>query len=249
MEYRVDIEAFEGPLDLLLHLVQQEKVDISDIPIAKVLDQYLAYLNLMEELNIDLSGDFILMASELALIKSKMLLPAEGQEDEEEGVDPRADLIRRLLEYQRYKEGAVLLMGRPLLERDVFVRGQPEDLGIEATPLEADIFNLVTCFSQILARAPKVLAHEVMATSMSVTERIYELIEQFKLSQHQALEFKELFKDKQTRDRLIVTFLAILEMCRLKILVIRQMKAGESIFITPQLVENSEIKIDGVTLH
>src|SRR5262249_14415208 len=115
-DYKVDLEVFEGPLDLLLHLIKKNDVDILDIPITLILEQYMEYLNLLDELNIDLAGDFLLMASELTHLKSKLLLPdhAEGEE-EEEGGDPRAELIRRLLEYQRYKEAATALVSRPML--------------------------------------------------------------------------------------------------------------------------------------
>ena len=164
--YKVDLEVFEGPLDLLIHLIKKNDVDILDIPIALVLEQYMEYIGLMEEMNIDLAGDFLLMASELALIKSRMLLPQDAQVDEiEEGEDPRSELIQRLLEYQRYKEAAQELIERPMLGRDVFLTNNP-DIEVESeeeAPIEADLFQLLSSFHKILQKAPKQKIHEVHA--------------------------------------------------------------------------------------
>src|SRR4030042_5722863 len=121
-DYRVKLEIFEGPLDLLLHLIRKNEVDIYDIPIAVIVYQYMAYLDLLRSLDLDVAGEFLVMAATLAQIKSRMLLPA-GEAGEEEGPDPRAELVERLLEYQRYQEAASELLSRELLGRDVFVRG------------------------------------------------------------------------------------------------------------------------------
>ncbi|MDX1386407.1 MAG: segregation/condensation protein A, partial [bacterium] len=176
--YKVELEVFEGPLDLLLHLIKKNDVDILDIPVSFILDQYMEYLSLMEEMNIDLAGDFLLMASELALIKSKLLLPNQGEGmDEDEGDDPRSDLIHRLLEYQRYKDAAQELVDRPMLGRDVFAQGvYQEDVDEEEGPMEVDLFSLISCFYQILEKAPKQTIHEVEGERISVTDRIYEIM-------------------------------------------------------------------------
>ena len=239
--YKVDLEVFEGPLDLLLHLIKKNDVDILDIPIALVLEQYLQYLNLMEEMNIDLAGDFLLMASELAHIKSKMLLPVEEQKsDDEEGDDPRADLIKRLLEYQRYKEAAADLLVRPMLGRDVFGQGKyQEELDEEEGPMEVDLFSLIHCFYEILDKAPKGTIHEVHGERISVTDRIYEIMAQLK--DVEVAPFSSLFEGQSTRERLIVTFLAILEMARLKMLRITQAEERSEIYLKPSF-ETAEVQ-------
>lgn len=229
--YKVDLEVFEGPLDLLLHLIKKNDVDILDIPISHILAQYLQYLELMQELNIDLAGDFLLMASELAHIKSKMLLPQDQQvEEEEEGQDPRDELVRRLLEYQRYKEAAQNLQERPQLGRDTFVLealGQEENE--EEAPLEAELFTLMNCFLELLKKAPKKTVHEVTAERISVTERLYQLLEILK--KKEVVAFAELFEGDKTRPQMIVSFLAILEMAKLKLIHVTQTSAQGELFI------------------
>jgi len=231
--YKVDLEVFEGPLDLLMHLIKKNDVDILNIPISLVLEQYMEYLNLLEELNIDLAGDFLLMASELAHIKSKMLLPdyAKGEE-EEEGDDPRAELIRRLLEYQRYKEAASTLASRPMLGRDVFTHTMaPDPIEEEEAPVEVDLFQLISCFYEMLKKAPKITVHEVRVERISVTERIYELMD--RLRGQTMAEFRSLFEGQATRERLIVTFLAVLEMVRMKVLQVTQNQTYGEIYLVP----------------
>lgn len=231
--YKVDLEVFEGPLDLLLHLIKKNDLDIVNIPMTLILEQYMEYLDLLEELNIDLAGDFLLMASELAHIKSKLLLPdhKEGEEDEE-GDDPRAELIRRLLEYQRYKEAANQLIERPMLGRDVFTHTVPVDpIEEEEAPVEVDLFQLISCFYDMLKKAPKTTVHEVRVERVSVTERIYELMD--RLRGQQMVEFRSLFEGETTRDRLIVTFLALLEMVRLKVLQVTQNATYGEIYMVP----------------
>jgi len=231
--YKVDLEIFEGPLDLLLHLIKKNDLDIINIPVAFVLEQYMAHIELMEELNIDLAGDFLLMASELAHIKSKLLLPDQGEgEEEETQEDPRAELIRRLLEYQRYKEAAGELMQRPMLGRDVFTHAPPvDDAEPEEEPVEADLFHLISSFYELLKKAPKTTVHEVLVERISVTERIYELMDF--LREKPMVQFHELFEAEATRERLIVTFLAILEMARLKVLQVTQAESRGPIYLVP----------------
>lgn len=249
--YRVDLELFEGPLDLLLHLVRKSDVDIYHVSIQEIIQEYLNYLDMLDELNIDISGEFILMASELAWIKSKMLLPKEeGEGEEEAGEDPRSELIARLLKYQRYKEAAVQLEQREQLGRDVFTSKVEAELEEKEGDLELDLFALMTSFSKILARMPKRMAHEVMATSQSVSERIYEILEFFKLSTTRSVPFEELFKDEKTRGTLIVSFLAILEMCKLRVLKVHQTEDRGQIYLTsPEEIDESDLNLDHVTFH
>lgn len=231
--YKVDLEVFEGPLDLLLHLIKKNDVDIFHIPISVVLEQYMDYLGVIEEMNIDLAGDFLLMASELAHIKSKLLLPADEQgEEEDDGDDPRSDLIQRLLEYQRYKEAAQELLARPMLGRDVFQQGVPfEDVDEEEESMEVDLFQLISCFYDILKTVPKSTLHEVAADRISVTDRIYEIMAALK--DCEMMEFTKLFDGQLTRQRMIVTFLAVLEMVRLKMLKITQSERMGEIYCRP----------------
>jgi len=234
--YKVKLPAFEGPLDLLLHLIRKDDVSIAAIPIAHVLEQYMEYLSLMQELNIDLAGEFILMAAELAHIKSKMLLP-DAEADEEEGEDPRADLIRRLLEYKQFKDAAARLASRPLLGREVFKRPPaPEEEESEEAPVEADVFKLLSAFHDLLKNLKPEKAHEVTVERLSVTERIYELLE--KLKSASSVTFEALFEGQFTKAQCIVTFLAVLEMARLKLIRVFQAEAGTPLRI--QLSDETE---------
>jgi len=237
--YKVNLPAFEGPLDLLLHLIRKHDVQVTDIPIAQVLEQYMAYLGLMQELNIDLAGEFILMAAELTHIKSKMLLP-DSEEDEEEGEDPRADLARRLLEYQRFKEAAAALSSRPLLNREVFTRPHVVEDDEEEENLEADAFKLLLAFQQILKNLKPEQYHEVAVERLSVTERIYELLEKLKITPQAT--FETLFEGQYTKAQCIVTFLALLEMARLKLIKVFQASLEAPIRI--QLAEGEVETVD-----
>ena len=139
--YRVKLDVFEGPLDLLLHLIKKNEVEIVDIPIATITEQYLAYLDMMRELNLDIAGEFLVMAATLTLIKSRMLLPPSEDEEDDEEADPRAELVQQLLEYQRYREAALALAERPLLHRDVFVR-EPRRWTRRRTPAAGELPRL-----------------------------------------------------------------------------------------------------------
>src|SRR5262245_3214823 len=154
--YAVRLPAFEGPLDLLLHLIRVNELEITDIPIARIAEQYLEYLDLLRDLDLDVAGEYLLMAATLAWIKSRMLLPPDGVEDDP-GVDPRAELVARLLEYQRFKEAAEQLAERPLLGRDVFAAAVP---GPEAPPeaereLEVSLLDLGLAYRRVLRGAPQ----------------------------------------------------------------------------------------------
>lgn len=221
MTYQVKLQDFEGPLDLLLHLIRKNELDIYNIPVAEVASQYLAYVEVLESLNLDGVGDFLVMAATLAYHKSKMLLPspAEAEEDEEDEFESLESLRRRLIEYQRYKEVAQALGEKDLLNRDVFKVRLPVDSdGIPEEPpiLKASLFDLLDAFRRVIEQAPKEALHEVMPERVRLVDRIVEVLD--KVTEKQSLPFEELFDGVPTREGIIVTFLSILELVRLRLL-------------------------------
>ncbi len=217
-DYEIKLEIFEGPMDLLLHLIRKNKVDIYDIPIALIMDQYLKYLDMMRSLNIDVAGDFLEMAATLAYIKSRMLVPRVGSEEEDEEEDPRLELVRPLLEYVKIKEAAQTLAGNLQLDRDVYVRNIPtEELwGMEGSEeiAEVGLFALVNALHEVLKRAEPGDFMEVSADTMRLKDRISQLMEI--LSGVSSITFHELFQGKARKMEMILTFLAILELVRLQ---------------------------------
>lgn len=232
--YTVRLEMFEGPLDLLLHLIQKNEVDIFNIPIALITQQYLETLNVMKVLNLDIAGEYLLMASTLLHIKSKLLLPSPAEEEAEEGEDPRAELVRRLLEYQKYKEAAAELERRPMLDRDVFVRlmvaGEEESKSEER--IEANLFELLDLFRQVLERAKPETVHEVVLDRISVEEKVQEILSLLE-RENRSIGFHRLFPEQVSRRVIIVTFLAILELVKMKRIRIFQGAPFETIRISP----------------
>lgn len=224
--YRVELPIFEGPLDLLLHLIQQHELDIFDIPIAFITQKYVEYVTLMQDLNIDVASEYLVMAATLTHIKSKMLLPASPEDDEDEDeveVDPRAELVRRLLEYQKYKLAADQLGDRSILGRDVFSRGAPAPSVDGPAPLAPlGLFKLLDAFQAVLKRAKQSADHQIDVDRFSISDRINELSDI--LRGRGRVQFEELFSADQSRGDLIVTFLALLEMTRVRL--IRLMQAG-----------------------
>ncbi len=215
----IHLPLFEGPLDLLLFLIKREKIDIHDIPIAPITRQYMEYLDLMRELNLDVAGDFMVMAATLIHIKSKMLVPVEPTEaeGEEEHVDPREELVRRLLEFQRYKEAAGVLHQQAQIRAAQWTRPDTvlptfDDAGEEM--LEAGLYDLVAAFKELLDRRKTLLAHEVEAEGPPVEQRMEELLAMIR--EGESLEFLELFASLETKVAMITTFLALLELIRLK---------------------------------
>jgi len=247
--YSVKLETFEGPLDLLLHLIRKNELNIYDIPIADITRQYLEYIRLMEELNLEVAGEFLVMASTLLQIKSRMLLPAavdeEGNEEEE---DPRAELVRRLLEYQRYKDASLLLRERDLLGRETFARkfDPPDlvDLVPEEGPLEVELFQLIDAFRKVLAKLPEAVIHQVAADTISIADRITEILA-FIIDRKTVL-FDELFDERTSREFLVVTFLAILELCKLRMVNIVQDERYGSILLTPAVIEEPAVPEGGL---
>lgn len=220
--YKVNLNQFEGPLDLLLYLVRKNDLNIYEIPIAFITEEYLRTLENMRELNIDVAGDFLQMAAELMLLKSRMILPQEGSGEEEEGPDPQAELARRLLLYQRFKTAAGLLTNRWMLGRDLFKKGEQkiEPLTEEEVPIQGEVYQLMQAFSKVLSRLPRDIYHEVARDRISISDRIYQMIETF--SQKKALTLEELLPDPLTRHDVVITFLALLEMTRLKMIRVHQ---------------------------
>ena len=225
--YRIELETFEGPLDLLLFLIRRHALDIFDIPVAFICERYLGYLKLMEELNIDVAAEFLAMAAELLHIKSKMLLPKPVEVDDDDEADPRAELVRRLLEYQKYKDAAERLASLTRTGRDVFGR-TPELLPPPEGPAplaEVSLFALVEAFDALLARQKPELRHHVLLEAASVRQRIRALIEVF--AERRQVRFVELLGDLAHRLDVVVSFLAILEMARLRLLRVYQSLEGE----------------------
>ena len=226
--YAVKLAVFEGPLDLLLHLIRQNEVDITDIPIQRIAEQYLETIELMQELNLDIAAEYLVMAATLALIKSRMLLPSEDEE-EEEGVDPRAELVQRLLEYQRFKEAAETLSQRRLLGRDVWsvVGPGPEKTPESEREIEVGLYELVAAFKDVLDNAKGgEFKHEVETESVTVRDRMMVVMDL--LEENETVEFMRIFEmpgepgGAPTRPVLVATFLAILELARLSALRIYQ---------------------------
>jgi segregation and condensation protein A len=217
---RIQLPVFEGPLDLLLYLIRRNKVDIHDIPIAPITRQYMEYLELMKQLNLDVAGEFMVMAATLIHIKSKMLVPVSPTEalgEEEAQVDPREALVQRLLEFQRYKEAAGVLHQQAQIRAATWTRSEHvltgfDDAGEEM--LEAGLFDLVSAFKELLERRKTLLAHQVEAEGKSIEERMDELLGLVR--EGESIEFLELFAAQNTKADMIVTFLALLELIRLK---------------------------------
>lgn len=229
MAYNIKLDIFEGPLDLLLHLIKKNEVDIYDIPIAVITEQYLEYIDIMKEMNLDFAGEFLVMAATLVHIKSRMLLPvdAEAPEEEEEGFDPREELVRRLLEYQRYKEAAKDLGSRNLLGRDVFRRGSGvdlEELEEGAGLMSVSVFDLMEALKGVLARAPKERAIELTVERFKIADKINFVME--RLNAERSATFTSLFENDATRGEIVVTFLAILELCKLVLIKVHQTEDG-----------------------
>ncbi len=211
MAHRVRLEVFEGPLDLLLYLIKREELDIYDIPVARITDEYLQALKVMQLLNLDMAGEFLVMTATLMQIKSRMLLPAEEAAPEGEEEDPRADLVAQLLEYKRFKEAAEVLRGYEERRHEVFPRTASADEGEYL--LEVSIFDLLGAVGTVLERAREDPVTEISAEEVTVEEKIRYLLDL--LRERSAVTFGELFAGMATRVEIIATFLALLELVRL----------------------------------
>ena len=217
-EYKVKLEVFEGPLDLLLYLIKKDEIDIYDIPIERITKQYLQYLDAFKVLNLDIAGDFVVMAANLIYIKSRSLLPVSQQPPEEnaEEEDPRWELVRQLIEYKKFKDAAAHLQSCELAQENLFVRNaEKPDLAAERPIGEVGIFDLINAFNNVLKRLNKVEdLREIFEENFTVSDKI-DLIMKMTAT-GVALKFSELFAGVVSRTEVVVTFLALLELIRLK---------------------------------
>lgn len=236
--YQVKLEAFTGPMDLLLHLIRKQKINIYDIPVALITKQYLEYLSLMKTLNLAMAGEFLVMAATLLYIKSRMLLPKEENpeaEDDEE-LDPRAELVRQLIEYERYKEAAGSLVAREQLWKESFHR-EPLPQGPVVEEAEEDflgddlqLFDLLSALQGVLDRAPSDQVVEFSRETWTVQERIQVILERLELDS--TIPFDELFEQEWSRSLVIVNFLALLELVRMNLVRLFQGEWFGPIFVT-----------------
>lgn len=243
MTYQLKLDIFEGPLDLLLHLIKEQKMDIYDIPLVDVTRQYLEYIEMMEDMNLELAGDYLVMAAELARIKSIELLPAPpGEEGAEEGQDPRAELTRRLLEYQRYKSVASQLREREIERQQIFSRGQKVVLeeGQAEDLVDTSVFDLFSAFKKVLEKKSFRKDYEIKITTLSVSERIERLLDL--LNERESMVFDSLFEDINTRPEVIATFLALLELMRMNLVRVQQIDPYQTIriYLTSDLERQQE---------
>lgn len=228
----IKLDAFEGPLDLLLHLIKREEVDIWNIPIARITEQYLQYLQVMKDLNINVAGEWLLMAATLIFIKSRMLLPpdptAHSQEEVQE--DPRKELVYQLLEHQKFKNAAQMLYTREEVESSVWHKPPKEVVADEKEVVAVTLFDLVRAFHEIVQRFEAQRAMELTQDEVSIEEKIEDI--RRLLLVHNTLLFSDFFSEARSKRHLIVTFLALLELVRLREIWIYQKKTFGEIFIS-----------------
>ncbi len=246
MGYNVSLEIFEGPLDLLLHLIRKNELDIYDIPVSVITEEYLEYLDVIRTLNLNVAGEFLLMASTLVHIKSKTLLPVhEGEEEEDEGEDPRDELVRRLLEYQRFKEAAEELGERRLLGRDVFTRGDdftfddPAAGAGEDALVNLSIFDLMDALGDVIKNIPKDYTIDIDSEKFRVVDKINQILET--LDEKKSTTLTGLFPLGGSKAEVIVTFLAVLELCKLVMIRIHQTDDGIiRVYLPPERQEGAD---------
>jgi len=243
MSYNIKIETFEGPFDLLLHLVEKNQVDIYDIPITKITDQYVDYINQLKEIDLDITSEFLLMAATLIEIKSRMLLPVKKSNESlvEEEVDPRGDLVRRMLEYRKYKEISQQFRLREEYSNKIYSKKKEElifNSNQDNTLDDIDLDELITAFNKLILRkkaGSKIESSKNMRKihreSVTIEERINYILNLLEESTH--ISFDEIFSIETSRVELITTFLAILELMKLKKIVIKQDLCFSQIIIMP----------------
>lgn len=249
--YHVSLAVFEGPLDLLLHLIRENNIDIFNIPISQITDQYVAYIEAMQELNLDIAGEFLLMASTLAHLKSKLLLPPDPTQDDvdDEGQDPRAELVRRLLEYQKYKQASEDLISLTQLDRDVFVRVPVRRVIVMDQPVElaeVSVFKLVQAFHKILDGIPSTHTHNVEREYFSIRDCAAEIESRLKRSTDGKIYFSHMFKNETNRSKVVASFLAILAMIKRGVLRVYQTDQFDDILLsTTDAFNEGEWSYDG----
>jgi segregation and condensation protein A len=231
-DYKVELEVFEGPLDLLLYLIKREEVDIYNIPIETITTQYMEYLELMRMLDLNIAGEFIVMAATLMMIKSRMLLPVEERPEDDGGDDeddPRWDLVRRLVEYKKFKDAALSLQDREARQENIFA-ASGEGVVLDPDPglalRDVSVFDLITAFQSVLKRARPETMHEVFADAFTVADKIDALLAL--LAERKRVLFSELFDRSPSRHEVICTFLALLELIRLRqVAAVQEERFGE----------------------
>ncbi len=229
-DYKIKLEAFEGPLDLLLHLIKRHEIDIYDIPMARVTAEYLAYIQTMRELDIDLAGEFLVMAATLIHIKSRLLLPVDPETKGESGEaldDPRADLVRQLLEHQRYKAAAQLLWSRHEVEQGVFTR-PPLDQS-ENAEISATVFDLLETFRKIVERRRERIEIEIAREEMTQGQKMAEI--RSMLAENRSVNATKLFENARSKREMVCIFLAILELLKETVIIFRQDRTFGDILI------------------
>ena len=236
-DYKVMLEVFEGPLDLLLYLIKKDEVDIYDIPIGRITDQYMEYLKLMKVLDLNIAGDFIVMSATLMLIKSRMLLPVESRpdQDEEDEEDPRWDLVRQLVEYKKFKDAANHLEELEMHMENVFGResehvelGAPPDVDLR----DASIFDLISSLNEALGRVQEEDIQEIFAEEYTVSQKVTYIIENLKIAKR--LSITDLFTGMRSRQEIVCTFLAVLELIKLNRIAAVQDERFGQIMVEPR---------------
>lgn len=230
----IRLEAFEGPLDLLLHLIKKEEVDIWNIPIARITEQYLEYLNLMKDLNINLAGEWLMMAATLIYIKSRMLVPQEKKDEaqDDQADDPRNELVYQLLEHQKFKNAAEMLYTREEVENAVWNKPPPDVLEDGNEVVAVTLFELLRAFREVVQRFESMRVMEVEHDNITIEQKIQDIRNRFLV--HEKLLFSSFFKEASSKRHLIATFLALLELVRLREIWLYQKKAFDEIVITKQ---------------
>ncbi len=220
-DYKVDLEVFEGPLDLLLYLIRKDEVDIYDIPIERITTQYMEYLDLMRMLDLNIAGEFIVMAATLMMIKSRMLLPVEDRDDlpeEDEEADPRWELVRQLVEYKKFKDAATLLKDWEVSQENAFLHSgsgvviEPDEPGLAIQ--DVNIFDLISAFNEVLKRAVVEDLGEIFAEKFTVAEKIEAIL--YRVRRGGTIMFSDLFSSMSSRQEIVCTFLALLELIKIR---------------------------------
>lgn len=235
MSYKLKLEIFEGPLDLLLYLIKKSDIDITNIPISQITEQYMQYIDMMQMLDLDVVGDFLVMAATLMQIKSKMLLPPDPSASEEEEEDPRDELVKRLNEYKRFKEIAEALQNKEMMRKNLFARTvDPQEISklrddAKEIYFEASLFDLINALSDALKKVPEEVIHEIVKENFTVEQKIHDILHL--LLDENRVSLTGLFSKCGSKIEMIVSFLAILELIRLKEVKAVQQRAFEDIEI------------------
>ena len=226
----VFLEAFEGPLDLLLYLIRKQNFDILDIPVLKITQQYIEYISLMREMRFELAAEYLLMAAMLAEIKSRLLLPRPAMEESDEGQDPRAELVRRLQQYERFKSAAENIDGMPRVGRELFVaRARPEQVPLAVALPQPELRELIYAFRDVMLRAELFAHHHIKREPLSVRERMGRILAD--LAGGRQAQFLDIIEPSEGRLGVVVCFLAILELAKAEMIVLQQAEPYATVFL------------------